>query len=183
MSSIAICDFDGVIADNAEHTKIAQERARAFVFQQASGLDNEAERKALSRFFYSEQGFFDNKLVEYDQLIIGCSEALVRLLEKYDRVVILTSRPLSMREATLQWFSQRCPGHENIAFIFKDSDESTMKTAAWKAHIVTSFAEQHQTILFIDDDEKNRKAVATIAANLKNVTISARSCFEECFLN
>lgn len=109
MSSIAICDFDGIIADNAEHTNIAQQRAKAFVLQQASGLDREAERK--------------------------------------------------------------------------DSDESTIKTAAWKAQVVASFAEQYHTILFIDDDEKNRNAVASVAANLKHVDISIKSCFEECFSN
>jgi 3-deoxy-D-manno-octulosonate 8-phosphate phosphatase KdsC-like HAD superfamily phosphatase len=44
MSRLAICDFDGVIADIAEHTKIAQERAKAFVRQQTPSLDKEAER-------------------------------------------------------------------------------------------------------------------------------------------
>ncbi|HZO75883.1 MAG TPA: hypothetical protein VFB60_27030 [Ktedonobacteraceae bacterium] len=183
MSSIAICDFDGVIADSAEHAKIAQERAKAFMLQQDSSIDREAERKVLSRFFYSEQGFFDNRLIEYDQPMVGCSEALAHLSEKYDNVIVLTSRPLSMREATLQWFTRWCPGYENITFIFKDSDENIMKTAVWKARIVASFAERYHTILFIDDDKRNREAVAAIAANLNNVTISVKSCFEECFLN
>ena len=183
MSSIAICDFDGVIADSAEHTKIAQERAKAYLLQQASSLDREDERKALSSFFYSEQGFFDNRLIEYYQLMAGCSEALACLSEQYDHVIVLTSRPLSMREATLQWFTRWCPGYENITFIFKDSDESTIKTAAWKAHIVASFAKQYHTILFIDNDKRNREAVTAIAANLHNVNMAVKSCFEECFLN
>jgi hypothetical protein len=181
MSKMAICDFDGVIADIAEHTKIAQERAKAFVLQQAPGLDGEAERKALSRFFYSERGFFDNKLVEYDQLMSGCNKALAHLSQEYDKVVVVTSRPPSMREATLQWFSRWCPGCENIEFIFKDSEESVVKTATWKARIVAHFAEQYDTLLFIDDDERNRKTVEAIAAHLNNVTISVKSCFEECF--
>lgn len=106
MSSIAICDFDGIIADIAEHTKIAQERARTFVLQQTPGQDHAAERKALSRFFYSERGFFDTRLIEDDQLMDGCHQALAHLAREYDQVVVMTSRPPSMREATLQWFSR-----------------------------------------------------------------------------
>jgi hypothetical protein len=178
MSRIAILDFDGVIANIAEHTKIAQERAKAFVLQQAPGLDGEVERKALSTFFYSERGFFDNQLVECDQLMTGCDKALAHLLQEYDNVVVLTSRPPSMREATFQWFSQWCPGYESIVFIFKDSDEGVEKTTTWKARTVAHFAQQYDTILFIDDDERNRKAVEAIAAGLHNVTLSVKSSFE-----
>ncbi len=181
MSSIAILDFDGVIVDNSIHTNIAQERARAFVREQALDLDRATERKALSTFFYSERGFFDTTLIEYDQLTPGCSKALTDILQEYDTVVILTSRPLSMREATLQWFSRWCPGYENIEFLFKDSDESVMKTAIWKASMVAQLVEHYDTLLFIDDDERNRKAVAALPVDLKNVTASVKSCFEECF--
>ncbi len=87
-----------------------------------------------------------------------------------------------MRQATLRWFSQQCPGYEQIEFLFKESDESTIKTAAWKAQIVAHFAEQYDTLLFIDDDEKNRKAIEEKAANLRHVTISVTSCFDECFI-
>lgn len=179
MSNIAICDFDGVIADTTEHTKIAQERARAFVFQQAPGLDEKAERKALSRFFYSEQGFFDTRLVEHDQLIRGCHQALARLAQEYDTIVVVTSRPPSMREATLQWFSRWCPGYEYIEFIFKETEERFLKTATWKADVIGQWVQQYDTLLFIDDDERNRKAVEALAADVPNVTISVMSCFEE----
>lgn len=181
MSSIAILDFDGVIVDATIHTNIAQERARAFIREQALDLDRAAERKALSTFFYSERGFFDTTLIDYDQLIPGCSRALANILQEYDIVVVLTSRPPSMREATRQWFSRWCPGYEHIEFLFKDVDESVMKTAAWKAQMVAQLAEHYDTLLFIDDDERNRKAVAAILADLKNVTTSVKSCFEECF--
>lgn len=181
MSKIAIADFDGVIADVREHTKIAQERARAFVREQTPGAEGEAERKALSRFFYSEQGFFDNTLVECDQVVTGCHTALASLLREYDKVVVVTSRPPSMREATLQWFSQWYPGNENVEFIFKDVNESVLRTAAWKARAVAHFAQQYETLLFIDDDERNRKAVEAIAADLHHVTISIKSCFDGCF--
>lgn len=177
MSRIAIVDFDGVIADVTEHTKIAQERAKTFVLKQALVSDEQAERKALSTFFYSEQGFFDNTLLEYDQPIPGCIEALTDLLQQYDRVVVVTSRPLSLREATLQWFSQKCPACESIAFFFKNSDENQVKTAAWKASIVARFAKQYDTILFIDDDVRNRKAMETMASRLQNVTVIIQSCF------
>jgi uncharacterized HAD superfamily protein len=182
MSSIVIVDFDGVIADHTEHTKIAQERARAFIREQAPGSESRPERKVLSTFFYSERGFFDTELVEHDQLMPGCHKALAHFSQAYDKMVIVTSRPLSMREATLRWFSQRCPDYQHIEFLFKDSDESTIKTAAWKAQIVAHFAEQYDTLLFIDDDEKNRKTVEQKAADLGHVTISVTSCFDECFL-
>src|SRR5437660_890581 len=155
MSRIALCDFDGVIADITVHTKIAQERAKAFVLQNAPGLDIEAERKALSRFFYSEQGFFDVKLIEHDQLMSGCDQALADISQEYDKVVVVTSRPPSMRAPTLQWFSRWCPGYEHIEFIFKDGDESVEKTTTWKARQVARFGEQYDTVLFIDDDERN----------------------------
>lgn len=183
MSKLAIADFDGVIADVAEHVKIARQRAQAFVREQAIDGENEAERKALSSFFYSERGFFDNTLITYDQLVRDCQQALASLLQQYDKVVVLTSRPLSMREATLQWFSRYCPGCEGIDFIFKDTEERVLKTATWKARTVVRFAEQYETILFIDDDERNRKAVEALAADLHNVALSIQSCFEDCFLN
>lgn len=183
MSRIAVCDFDGVVADSAEHTKIAQERAKVFVLQQASDLDEATERKALSRFFYSERGFFDTRLIEHDQLMSGCHQALAHLAQAYDNVVIVTSRPPSMREATLQWFSRWCPGYEHMEFIFKDTEESVLKTASWKARLVAQFARHYDSILFIDDDERNRKAVEALAADLPGVTIVVISCFEECFRN
>ena len=181
MSSIAILDFDGVIVDPTIHTNIAQERARAFVREHVLDLDRATERKVLSAFFYSEQGFFDTTLIEYDRLMPGCSKVLANISRHYDTVVVVTSRPSFMREATLQWFSRWCPGYEHIEFLFKDSDENAMKTAAWKAQRVAQLAEHHDTLLFIDDDERNRNAVTAIRANLKNVTTSVKSCFEECF--
>lgn len=145
-------------------------------------MESRTERKALSTFFYSERGFFDNELVEYDQLIPGCHRAFAHFSQAYDKIMVVTSRPPSMREATLRWFSQRCPDYEHIEFLFKDSDESTLKTPTWKAQIVAHFAEQYDTLLFIDDDEKNRKAVEERVADLRHVTISVTSCFDECFL-
>src|SRR5579859_2820023 len=99
MSNLAICDFDGVIANITEHTHIAQRRAEAFVLEQEPRPHGEAERKVLSTFFYSERGFFDSQLVEYDRPMDGWHRALTRLSQEYDRVVILTSRPPSMSEA------------------------------------------------------------------------------------
>lgn len=182
MSKIAISDFDGVIANITEHTKIAQERAKAFALELALDPKEEAYRKALSSFFYSERGFFDNELVKYDQLMSGCGKALAQFSQEYDKVIVLTSRPSSMREATLQWFSQQCPGYESIQFIFKDSNESVMKTAVWKANTVAYFAEQYEAVLFIDDDERNREAVKALATELNNIAIFVKSCFEEYFL-
>ncbi len=182
MSRLAISDFDGVIANITEHTKIAQERAKAFALALALDPKDEAYRKALSTFFYSERGFFDNELVRCDQLMSGCGNALAQLLQEYDKVIVLTSRPISMREATLQWFLQWFPGCKNIEFIFKNSTESVMKTAIWKAHTVALFAEQYDVILFIDDDERNRDAVEFMAADLNNSAIFVKACFEECFL-
>src|SRR5579885_369434 len=119
------------------------------------------------------------RLREHDQLMSGCHQALARLWREYETIVVVTSRPPSLREATLQWFSRWCPGYEHSACIFKDREESVLQTATWKARLVAHFARQHETLLFIDDDERNRNAVAALAADLPNVTISVRSCFEE----
>src|SRR6266516_2760775 len=81
MSSIVIVDFDGVIADHSDHTKIAQERARAFVREQAPGSESKAERKALSTFFIANKAF----------LILSCSNTInsyldvTRLLHTFHR--------------------------------------------------------------------------------------------------
>lgn len=179
MSKIAIVDFDGVIANIEEHVSIAQERARALAGTWNPDTQREEQRKALSSIFYSEQGFFDTELVVYDRLMQGGEVALAQLLQEYESVVILTSRPLSMREATLQWFAQHCPGCERITFIFKDSNERAIKTAAWKARVIAQFAEQCKTLLFIDDDAHNRDAVKAILADLNSVTLFVASSLEE----
>ncbi|HLZ56187.1 MAG TPA: hypothetical protein VKR06_04500 [Ktedonosporobacter sp.] len=178
MSSIAILDFDGVIADMTLHAQRAQELAKAFALEQDPDTKSETHRRALRDFFYSEQGFFNSTLAELDQPVAGCNKALEQTVKEYDTVIVLTSRPHSMREITLKWFCQYCPGFENIEFIFKESDESTLKTAIWKAQIVTFFATRYNTILFIDDDERNRMAVESMLADNHNVTITVKAYLE-----
>ncbi len=175
MSKIAVVDFDGVIADMTIHTQIARERAHAFALQQAPDPESKAYRKAASAFFYSEEGYFDQDLLELDQPVIGSREALRQLLQEYDEVIVLTSRPPSLQEATLAWFRRYFPEQEAITFLFKESHEHEIKTAVWKAQIVAQFAKRCETVLFIDDDERNRKAVEALAAELSHVTIVVRS--------
>jgi hypothetical protein len=169
MSSIAILDLDGVIVDISLHAQKALELAETFAISLYPDPDSETYKKARRTFFYSERGVFNVELIELDRLILGCEKALEQLVQEYDKVVVLTSRQQSMREATLKWFSQSCPGFESIEFIFKDSDEQTIKTSTWKASVIARFAESYDTLLFIDDDERNRKAVEEAA--LGNVVI------------
>jgi hypothetical protein len=114
-------------------------------------------------------------LLELDQPVPGSPEALRQPLKEYDEVVVLTSRPPSLHEATLAWFCRYFPDVEGITFVFKESQEREIKTAAWKAQMVAQFAERCETLLFTDDDKRNREAVEALMAKLPDVTIVVKS--------
>jgi ribonucleotide monophosphatase NagD (HAD superfamily) len=81
MTSLAIIDLDGVIAENTERF------ARAT--KPSGGIDWSVA--------------FDPTLVVLDTLIAGADQAVTRLENKHGYAVIfLTSRPETMREATEQ---------------------------------------------------------------------------------
>ncbi|QBD80442.1 hypothetical protein EPA93_32500 [Ktedonosporobacter rubrisoli] len=176
MSSIAIVDFDGVIVDMTLHAQRAKELAQAFALAQDADVASEQHRKAMRDFFYSERGFFNAGLFALDRLMDGCIVELTRLVQEYAKVVVVTSRPTFTRDVTLAWFYHHCPGFETIEFFFKDSSESELKTARWKAQIVTGFARNYETILFIDDDERNRQAIAALASSLHDIHITIKAC-------
>lgn len=137
--SIAIIDLDGVVANNTER------------FARAS-TNGRIDWKVA----------FDPALVPLDTLIEGADLAVKRLEQQHYTIVFLTSRPEKMREATETWLAQHdLDGYE---LIMKSLDMQFVKTVRWKADEVQAISQLRMadTILFVDDEEANREAVAAL---------------------
>lgn len=172
--TIILCDIDGVVADSSKRFAKAYE-----------GMSN--LRPGQPDWNIA----FDSKLIPLDTPIDGALEALQEL-NKLGWLEFITSRPSTLEAATKVWFTWNLPGFEPnrvngekmLAIKFKeqvtphayyvqkfgDKGEKWVKTSLWKAAWVEMWAENrnaNEVIVFIDDEEINRKAVE--ALGLDNV--------------
>jgi phosphoglycolate phosphatase-like HAD superfamily hydrolase len=100
---------------------------------------------------------FDPQHVALDTLIEGVPEALVQLETSGYQIVYLTSRPESMRDATLAWLDQYELINEHRPTIFKPARKQFTKTKIWKAEEVRALVERYHAseLLFVDDEPVN----------------------------
>jgi len=148
---LLICDLDGVVVKNEARFHRASENA--------AGLTGRAWADA----FWGTM--FTPELVALDRLIPGSDDALDLLQEAGFTIVFLTSRPHTMRDATVAWLSTQgvlIPGRE---LIMKNVDEETeryRRTDEWKALCVHKLVAEliPDFVLFIDDEPKNRDKVS-----------------------
>ncbi len=86
---------------------------------------------------------FDPAAVSLDTLIEGVGECLDKLVERGHAVVILTSRPESMRAATVQWLAEHGITHHNERLEMKPASAQFVKTVRWKAERVVALAQEY----------------------------------------
>lgn len=143
MSSIALIDLDGVVADNSTRAAVAQ------------GTRSRVRRAEAERVFY--ETLFNPDLVELDQLLPGAGEQLARLRAEGFLPVYLSSRSQSMHEATVAWLARYDIDAE---VILRPQYEQTV---AWKTAQVQRLVEARvghgDCALVIDDREDVRHAV------------------------
>lgn len=175
MTTLAIIDLDGVVvnadarfakAEEAKQAYIDREKARFEEMFKSSpySFDPAALHRQATDLYW--QTVFTPELVELDMLIIGADHAIARLSGKVQKIIYLTSRPESMREATQAWLAR-----EHLSLIFRELVMKVpafqfVKTTTWKAGIVTTLAHLYgaDDILFIDDEEANCEAMRQAAS-------------------
>ncbi len=128
---LAIVDLDGVIANSDAR------------FAQATANGKIDWRIALN-----------GEHVHLDTLIEGSIQALIALEKRYT-VVFLTSRPDSMRAATLEWFRVHNVALRRLEM--KPSSAQYTKTKAWKAERVGKLAREYNAshIVLVEDEQAN----------------------------
>jgi len=153
-----------MVVNNSERSRIARGYANRF-----------SSRDQNSVFFAK---MFDPELVTLDVIEPEARILIERIEARGAQVVYLTSRPHTMQEATEEWLTEQgilrqCyfknygtdePGPDGKP----DVGDRYMKTPAWKAREVQRIISQVEAeqgeklswILFADDEEANRAAVA-----------------------
>ena len=119
--------------------------------------------------------FYDSELVALDSMNMGADVALAYLRERYDVLYILTSCPdflapeveANFRRYSLSW--DKSSIRFKLYAVENDKREQYTSTAVWKTIITHQAAEWFNSVLFIDNDARNREAV--LARQLSNVIV------------
>jgi hypothetical protein len=174
--SIAILDLDGEgqIIDTTARAEEADRRVQA-KFAERNEATPAPDTGAYKSVFYGRDAFFDPSLLRLDQLNPGAEVAIAQLRRLYADIYILTSRPDFLARPTMMWLREHGIelDDEEVRFklykIGEEWREQRTFTSAWKSTIVYQAACSYRHVLFIDDDERNRQAVA--ALKMLNITI------------
>lgn len=163
--SIRVCfaDLDGVVADPEARFKRAEEAKQAFLNDKNARLEaifseGSAGKQRATEIYW--RTVFTPELVRLDTPIEGAIDALATLAFNGWEVILLTSRPEAMREATSLWlFEQGYPVEAPL--VMKAPAFQYTKTTVWKAGMVETLARLYSasTIIFVDDEEANQEAV------------------------
>lgn len=125
---LCIIALDGVIADNTARFQKAAEVKQSFIdrLESISGSHVSDLKSQVNSLYWKTA--FNPELVALDTLIDGVKEALETL--RYERgyeLLFVTSRPVAMRDATVQWlykhnilFYVSNASLSNIALIMKE---------------------------------------------------------------
>jgi hypothetical protein len=177
MKILAIIDLDTnrergqaenpMVVNNSERSRLAREYADQF-----------ASRQQTSAFFAK---MFDPDLVQLDVIEEEARAYIERIEGRSAQIVYLTSRPHTMQAATESWLAEQgilrpCffknygTGQPSGPDGKPDMGDRFMKTAAWKAREVGKIISQVEAetgetlswIVFADDEEANRQAVAEL---------------------
>lgn len=153
---LAIIDLDGVVA-NADARFAKAEEVKKATWEDRSVELGTKERTATDRYWRT---VFDPALVELDTLIEGVTEAIDYLFDDMGyTVVLLTSRPESMREATSKWLWEVALLLPSVTrnLIMKAPAFQYTKTVTWKAGMVQTLEALYGAIdlLIIDDEQAN----------------------------
>lgn len=160
MSKIAIIDLDGVCVDSSARFAKAEEAKAAYVESQDwdDALENHGtaylEKQATDLYWRTA---FTPDHVQLDTLMDGVSDALAQINQIYT-VYFLTSRPETMRNATLIWLRRQGnvphPLGWDERLIMKPLSQQYVKTPVWKAGTIEVLARllQPDDLLVVDDE-------------------------------
>jgi hypothetical protein len=148
MTKLAIIDLDGVVADaDARFAKAEEVRKSAHVRVLTVSEANDLYWRTV----------FTPELVSLDTLLPGTNEYLLDIQDSGYKVIFMTSRPQSMRDATVDWLFEHTVYDTDDELIMKPSAFQYTKTTVWKAGMVqmlTDFYHAEQ-VLVIDDEQSN----------------------------
>ncbi len=173
MTRLAIVDLDGVVAESSARFAKAEEVKATFLDDTARNdlatahkSDWNAVKQEATSLYW--QTAFTPELVALDTLIENAIEHIGTLERRGYRVVFLTSRPESMREATAAWMyqqgimvspylSQHSPVRYELVMKSSAFSDARIYTKVWKAAMVQTLAGLYgaDDIVFIDDEIEN----------------------------
>ena len=155
MTKLCICDIDGVISNSDARFAKAEEARQAFMKDLDARLETilhgaTSEKRATDLYWRTA---FDPELVALDIAIPGAIDALAALAFSGWQVVILTSRPESMRVATRQWLFESGYPVESLVIMKVPAFQYT-KTVVWKAGMVQTLAAMFgaEEVVVVDDE-------------------------------
>lgn len=147
VTKLAFIDLDGVVADStarfAEATATAE---KAFV-------DKAYVKQEWDHIYWRTA--FSSDLVSLDTLIAHATDHIEVLKERGYQVILLTSRPDTMRTATVQWCIDHGVQVPYSHLVMKPSSAQFTKTVTWKASTVQVLAPlfEAETALLVDDEQ------------------------------
>jgi hypothetical protein len=154
MTKLAIIDLDGVVVDADARFAKAEEAKLAYIERASNDLYAADVREATNVYWRT---VFTPELVSLDTLLPGTNEHLLDIQDSGYKVIFMTSRPQSMRDATVDWLFEHTVYDADDELVMKPSAFQYTKTTVWKAGMVqmlTDFYHAEQ-ILVVDDEQSN----------------------------
>lgn len=187
---IAIIDLDGVVCDSsarfakAEEAKLTSLRGNEMAVGDYGGVlykegcyQQSDMQRAIDVYWRTA---FTPDLVKLDVLMEGAFDALLSFVigERNGtfRPYFLTSRPETMRAATLDWLRFRCiapPLVWSERLIMKPLSQQFIKTVVWKAGVIEVLVRvlQADDLLVVDDEHAQQ-----LAADLAGLDVMKLTC-------
>lgn len=160
---LAIIDLDGVVADaTARFAKAEEAKQRYAETHEIFDLSISRQREATDLYW---REVFNPEYVPMDTLIDGVNEALLDVQHAGYKVIFLTSRPGSMRDATAYWLFEHTVYDGDDELIMKTSAFQYTKTTVWKAGMVQTLASLYHAsqVLVVDDEQANMDVIVQYA--------------------
>lgn len=157
MHKVAFVDLDRVVANPQARFAKAEEAKLAYINVDATVRLKAALIGARSAIDFYWREAFNPIHVPLDELVDGADGDIIALTLQNYIVVFLTSRPSSMRIATLAWleFYNLLASDEFYRLVMKESAFQYTKTIVWKAGMVQTLAAMLEAseVLFITDQQ------------------------------
>lgn len=151
-NNVAFIDLDGVIANLDERLAVALDTYMKSVPDELPHLRTKKYAESSDVYW---QTVYRPDLVEMDTLIDGVADALEQAKQSFE-IILLTSRPESMREATERWLQQHdITAHSRL--IMKSPAAQYVKSSVWKALTLDTIAVflSASEVVFVDDEPAN----------------------------
>ena len=158
MRKLAVVDLDRVVANSDARFAMAALAKEQWLMERQKGLPYAVEalaEKSATDVYWREA--FNPIHVPLDELIDGADGDIIALTLQGYEIVYLTSRPSSMRVATLAWleYYNLLASDEFSRLVMKESAFQYVKTIVWKAGMAQTLAHlfDAEEILFITDQQ------------------------------